>query len=41
MPDEAILMFLDQYLGVRLSKDTPRSMLFSKLNSLAVAARDV
>lgn len=41
MPDADLRTFLDYYLGVRLSPETPRSVLLSKLNSIAVGARDI
>jgi hypothetical protein len=41
MPDISIRHFIDQVLGVCLPLDTPRSVLLSKLDSMAVAARTV
>jgi hypothetical protein len=40
MSDADIRSFLDYYLGIRLPIDTPRTVLLSKLDSVAVAARD-
>ena len=40
MLDEQLRSFLDEYLGIRMPFDTPRSLLLSKLESVAVAARD-
>lgn len=41
MSDEQLLYFLDQTLGVRLPAGTTRSAIYSKLDSLAVAARNI
>jgi hypothetical protein len=41
MSNEQLLYFLDQTLGVRLPLDTPRTVIYSKLEALSVAARDV
>lgn len=39
MSDADIRSFLDYYLGIRLPVETPRTVLLSKLDSVAVAAR--
>ena len=41
MTDEQILFFLDEYQGIRLPFGTPRTVLLSKLDSVAVVARDI
>jgi len=40
MSDEQLIAFLDFYQGVRLPQGTPRSVLLSKLHSVAIVARD-
>jgi hypothetical protein len=40
MTDADLRTFLDYYLGVPLPMDTPRTVLLSKLDSVATAARD-
>lgn len=41
MSDEDLRIFIDQYLGVRVQSGTPRTVLLSKLDSVAVAARNI
>lgn len=41
MADEELLYFLDQSQGVRLPLGTPRSVIYSKLDALSVAARSL
>ena len=41
MTDEQLIGYLDFYHSVRMPLGTPRSVLISKLDSIAVAARDV
>lgn len=41
MSDEDIRRFLDESQGVRVHPETPRTALLSKLQSVAIAARDL
>lgn len=41
MSDEQLAAYLDFYQGIRMPAGTPRSVLLSKLNAVAVAARDI
>jgi hypothetical protein len=41
MSDEQLIAYLDFYQGVRMPIGTPRTLLLSKLNAVAVAARNI
>jgi hypothetical protein len=40
MSDEDIRRFLEETQGVYLARDTPRSLLLTKLQNVAIGARD-